>query len=121
MENKIEISDVAVWFKHLHHPELVHRLKALRQQGEISLQIDEVVGRWQRMKTGKDGREVYGIRPVSAMKSVWNEWFKMRKGEDVEIKEVILADDYLAAAAPLFSEWLSDEDEDEDEEAFRDL
>lgn len=117
MENKIEISDVAVWFKQVHHSELVGRLKALRPEEEISLQIDEVVGRWQRMKTGKDGREVYGIRPVGAMKTVWNEWYKTRKGEDVEIKEVILADDYLAAAAPLFSEWLSDEDE----EAFRDL
>jgi len=51
------------------------------------------------------------------MKAVWNEWFRTRKGEAIELREAVLADDYLAAGSALFSEWNSPEDE----EAFRDL
>jgi hypothetical protein len=103
--------------KHVHAPNLALKLNALRPEEEVSLEADGVVGRWQRMKTGKDGREVRAIRPVGSMKSVWNEWFKNRKREHIVIREVALADDYLAASSALFSEWASDEDE----EAFRDL
>ncbi len=113
----MEICDVAIWFKHVHAPSLAKRLGALRPEEEVSLEADGIVGRWQRMKTGKDGREVSAIRPVGSMKSVWNEWFKNRKGERIEIREVALADDYLAATSAIFSEWASEEDE----EAFRDL
>ena len=116
-DNCLEISDVAIWFKHLHTPDLVEKLKSLPPEQEISLETDGVVGRWQRMKTGKDGREVFAIRPVGPMKAIWSNWFKNRKGEIIEIREVAVADDYLAAASTLFSEWASPEDE----EAFRDL
>jgi hypothetical protein len=116
-ENSLEISDVAIWFKHLHAPRLVERLRNLRPEEEVSLEADGVVGRWRRMKTGKDGREVFAIRPVGSMKSIWNKWFKQRKGDIIEVREVTVADDYLAAASTLFSEWASPEDE----EAFRDL
>ncbi len=112
-----EISDVAIWFKHLHTPGLVKRLKNLLPEQEVSLETDGVIGRWRRMKTGKDGREVFAIRPVGPMKVIWNNWFKNRKGEIIEIKEAPVTDDYLAAASALFSEWASPEDE----EAFRDL
>lgn len=114
---RLEISDVAIWFKHVHAPSLAKRLYGLQPEEEVTLEADGVVGRWQRMKTGKDGREVVGIRPVGAMKSVWGNWFKNRKGELIDVREVAVADDYLAATAPLFSEWASPEDE----EAFRDL
>ncbi len=116
-ENCVEITDYVVWFKHLHTKSLLEKLKAIPANGEVSLETDGVVGRWQRMANGNDGRPVFGIKPVGAMKSVWGEWFKNRKGEKVEIREARLADDYLAAASPLFSEWAGDEDE----EAFRDL
>lgn len=113
----LEISGVAIWFKHVHAPSLAKRLYGLQPEEEVTLEADGVVGQWRRMKTGKDGREVVGIRPVGAMKSVWGDWFKNRKGQRIEVREVAIADDYLAASAPLFSEWASPEDE----EAFRDL
>lgn len=116
-DNYLEISDVVIWFKHLHMPGLVRRLNELQPDEEVSLETDGVVGRWQRMKTGKDGREVFAIRPVGSMKSIWNSWFKTRKGQLIEIREAPVADDYLAAASALFSEWAGPEDE----EAFRDL
>ena len=115
--NGIEITDYSIWFAHLHLPGLVSKLEALHPEEEIMLETDGVVGRWQRMKVGRDGRSVQGIKPVGSMKSVWGKWFKSRKGEIIEIREVRLADDYLSAASSLFSEWASPEDE----EAFRDL
>jgi hypothetical protein len=117
MNPEIKIEDVAIWIKHLHSPKLVERLRSLEPEQEITLETGGVIGRWQRMKTGKDGRETLAIRPVGSMKSVWNDWFKSRKGELIEIREVKMADDYLESSSALFSEWSGDEDE----AAFRDL
>jgi hypothetical protein len=114
---KLEISDVAIWFKHVHAKDLLDRLEALKPEDEIVLSVDRVVGRWKRMKTGKDGRPVHAIRPVGPMKEVWGKWYRSRKGERVEIEAVVLADDLLAATSSLMSEWSSEEDES----AFRDL
>ncbi len=114
---KLEITDVAIWFKHVHAADLLAKLESLAPEDEILLSVDRVVGRWQRMKTGKDGRPVHAIRPVGPMKEVWNAWYKSRKGERVEVQSVELADDLLAATSGLMSEWSSDEDES----AFRDL
>jgi hypothetical protein len=115
--DKLEISGVAIWFKHVHAKDLLRRLQALAPEDEIVLSVDRVVGRWQRMRTGKDGRAVYAIRPVGPMKQVWNDWYRSRKGETVEAHAVELADDFLAATAGLMSEWSSEDDES----AFRDL
>ena len=116
-ENLLEISDVAIWFKHVGAPGLAQRLKSLGPDESISLETDGIVGSWQRMKPGQDGRETYGIKPVGVMKDIWNDWFRRRKGEVIQIREVTVVDDYLAAQSVLFSEWASAEDE----AAFRDL
>lgn len=113
----LKISDTVIWFKHLGNPDLIEKLKAYSPDRDITLEADGVVGRWRRMRTGGDGGEVFGIRPVGAMQTVWSQWFKTRKGETIELREVSLVDDYLAAASALFSEWSSPEDE----AAFRDL
>ena len=117
MEAHLEITDVAIWFKHAQGTDLLKPLEALEPESEIELEADGVKGRWKRMKTGVDGRKVNGIVPVGPMKSIWNEWFKTRKGDRIYLRVVEPADDYLAAASVLFSEWNSPEDD----EAFRDL
>lgn len=107
-----------IWFKHVDDPRLLERLQTLHDKETISLDAGGVVGRRKRMKTGKDGRRTDAIRPEGEMKRVWNGWFKAHKGEMIEVREIMLADDYLAAGSKLFaSEWNSEEDE----EAFRDL
>jgi hypothetical protein len=117
MTTSIRIEDHTIWFKHIDEPKMRERLAKLKDDEEINLDVDGVVGRWKRMRTGRDGRPTNAIRPEGAMKAVWNEWFKTRKGEIIELREARLADDYLAANSALFSEWSSPEDE----EAFRDL
>ncbi len=113
----VEISDVAIWIKHIDQRDLQIRLRSLREDETIDLETDGVVGRWIKMKTGSDGRETDGLRPEGSMRQIWHEWFKTRRGARVEIKAVRLADDYLPAIASLFPEWASAEDE----AAFRDL
>lgn len=117
MNPEVKIKDVAIWFKDIHSPILNTRFNELKAGQEITLETDGVVGRWQRMRTGRDGRETMAIRPMGTMKIIWNEWFKSRKGELIEVREVKMADDYLESVSSLFSEWSMAEDED----AFRDL
>ncbi|MGE3363016.1 MAG: hypothetical protein AB7I34_06130 [Rhizobiaceae bacterium] len=117
MESSVTISDHTIWFKHLTDHRLRDRLEKLHDDEAINLEADGVVGRWIRMRTGKNGYRTPAIRPDGNMKAVWNEWFKQRRGENIELREIVLADDYLASGSTLFSEWNSKEDE----EAFRDL
>ena len=112
-----KIKDHAIWFKDISEPSLLKRMEAMQPEEHIVLETDHVVGRWMRMKDGVDGRPTFGIRPAGEMKQIWNEWFKSRKGEFIELRETQLADDYLAAASEMFSEWNTPEDE----EAFNDL
>ena len=114
---EVRIVDVAIWIKHVPSLNLRDRLMALREGDEITLETDGIVGRWQRMKTGKDGREVFGIKPIGAMRQIWNDWYMSRRGESILIRETVVADDYLTAASALFSEW----SQPDDEENFRDL
>jgi hypothetical protein len=116
-ERTVRIEDHTIWFKHVADDQLRGRLESLSDNQEIMLLADGVVGRWKRMRTGSDGRPVLGIKPDGAMKSIWEKWFRNRKGEEIQLREVALADDYLVAGSALFSEWNSPEDD----EAFRDL
>ena len=117
MVPQVQITDVAIWFKHIEGERLRERLKNLSDNEQISLEADGVVGAWIRMKTGRDGRPTDAIRPQGRMKLVWSDWFKKRKGELIPLREVKVADNYLSNVATLFPEWESPEDE----EAFRDL
>ena len=112
-----EIIDSVIWFKSITSPDLLRFLHAADADEQVTLKADNIVGPWQRMKPGKDGRPTLGIRPVGPMKEVWSEWYRTRRGEKITLQPVSTADDYLAATAALFSEWNSPEDE----EAFRDL
>ncbi len=117
MTTQVRISDVAIWIKHVEGNELRDRLRAMRDEEYINLEADGVVGRWIRMRTGKDGRPTEAIRPEGSMKEVWSNWYRERRGQTIDLREVRLADDYIANVAPLFPEWESEEDE----AAFRDL
>lgn len=117
MNAHVILTDFAIWFKHVEGDTLVLRLRELKAEEEISLEVDGVVGRWIRMKTGSDGRPTEGIRPHGSMKKVWSGWYKKRRGNTLALREVPVADGYLAAVSKLFPEWESPEDE----EAFRDL
>ena len=117
LHSSVKISDSVIWFKHLDVPAFVQRLERLKPDDSILLEADGVPGRWQRMQTGSDNRLVLGIKPVGEMKDTWQTWFARRKGERIEVREIAVVDEYLAASSALFVEWASASDE----EAFRDL
>lgn len=113
----VTITDNSIWLKHIEgDPKLTKRLRELAEEEVIDLEVGGVVGRWQRMRTGKDGRPTPGIKPIEGMQQVWARMLADR-GRVVKIREVKTADSYLAALTPLMSEW----DTQEDEEAYRDL
>lgn len=114
---KVTIADNSIWLKHIEQDKpLRDKLKALQPGEAIDLEVAGVVGRWARVKDGKDGRPTEAIQPIESMKQVWTQMQKDR-GRVVEVREVLSADSFLAALRPLLSEW----DSPEDEEAYRDL
>ncbi|MCO8144624.1 hypothetical protein NHN26_05240 [Rhodovulum tesquicola] len=106
-----KVEDVTMWFKHVDSAALRARLEALDSEEEIALEVQNVVGRWRRMRTGRDGRRVNGLRPVGPMKDVWLGWFETEKGKVVTVRTVTMADDFSGAASALMVEWTSPEDE----------
>ena len=114
---KVKISDNSIWLKHIENDRpLRDRLASLRAGQTVELEIAGVVGTWERMRDGADGRPTEGIRPIDAMKRVWTQ-MQSSRGQIVDIRPVTTADSYLTALATTLVEWESSEDE----EAFRDL
>jgi hypothetical protein len=113
----LEICDDAIWATQIEGSKaLTQKILSLAQGEVVELEIDGIVGRWEKMRDGKDGRPTSGIKPIGPMKEIWKR-FQSRRGAVVEVREVRTADAYLAALSDIMSEWNSPEDE----EAFRDL
>jgi len=114
---KIKIADNSIWLKHIEDDRpLRDRLASLSAGETVKLEVAGVVGVWERMKNGPDGRPTPGIKPIDSMKRAWTAMQKDR-GKVVNIRQVVDADSFLASLALTLSEW----DSPGDEEAFRDL
>ncbi len=108
---KVEIRDDAIWISHIESGKaLQERLMALKAGDSLDLEVNGVVGTWERMRDGRDGRPTPGIKPVAEMRQVWA---RMREhtGRIVDIREVVTATSYLDAVAATLTEWNSAEDE----------
>ena len=113
----VKIGDVLLWAKHIEGDrQLQDRIINLPAGHSIDLEIDGIVGHWEKAKVGKDGRPTEAIKPVGPMREIWKR-FQARRGDIVRIRETRTADSYLQAASELMTEWNSEADE----EAFRDL
>lgn len=111
------IKDNAIWIKHIEAgPQICEMINQMKPGELVDLEVDGIVGKWERMRDGEDGRPTYGIKPVAEMREIWKK-MQSRRGEIVKMREVVTADTYLASLAPSLSEW----DSPEDEEAYRDL
>ncbi|MDP1729615.1 MAG: hypothetical protein Q8L54_00230 [Devosia sp.] len=114
---KVKIRDNSIWLNHIEGDRpLRERLQSMKPGQIVDLEVDGIVGRWERMKNGRDGRPTPGIKPIEAMRDVWKR-MQSQRGRVVDLRAVRTADSYLAALTPLLSEW----DSPEDEEAYRDL
>jgi hypothetical protein len=114
---KVVIRDNSIWFKHVEGDErLRSRIASLPPGATIDLEVGGIVGRWERMQDGRDGRPTEGLKPIAEMREVWNR-LQEERGRIVDIREVRTADAYLASLTPLLSEW----DSPEDDLAYRDL
>lgn len=113
----LQIRDDSIWVKHIDGDKALRdRLTSLRPGETIELDVGGIVGSWEKMRDGADGRPTSGIKPAGPMREVWKR-MQARRGEIVPVREIATAETYLAALTPLMSEWNSPEDED----AYRDL
>jgi hypothetical protein len=113
----VEIRDDTIWANHIEGGKVLKdRIESLGPGEVIELEVDGIVGSWEKTRVGRDGRRQQSIKPIGNMKTIWKR-FQSRRREVVEIREVRTADSYLAALGETLSEWNSPEDE----EAFRDL
>jgi len=113
----VTIRDDTLWANHIEGgASLKERIESMRPGDVIELEVDGIVGSWEKTRIAKDGRAQQSIKPIGNMKKIWKR-FQARRKEVVEIREVRTADSYLAALSDTLSEW----DSPADEEAFRDL
>lgn len=87
------IEDYSMWFKHISKNDLlVSRLRALRAGDEVRLRVGGIEGVWERKRDGRNNVPTEGLKPKSEeIRKIWFDWFRNRKGEEVEI-ELILPD-----------------------------
>ena len=112
-----KVRDDVIWASHIEgDSDLRERVLQLRERAVIELEVDGIVGQWEKMKVGRDGRPTNAIKPVGPMREVWKQ-FQQRRGEILPIRETQSADRYLASLQSTLTEWNSPEDE----EAFRGL
>jgi len=107
----VTIRDDAIWISHIEGSRaLQERLRRLPAGEALDLEVDGIVGTWERMRDGRDGRPTPGIKPISHMKQVWAE-MRQKTGRTVKIREVVTAESYLSAVSRTLEEWNSPEDE----------
>lgn len=85
----IEIQDVVLWPMNIKGtPKLRERLLALKAEDIVSLKVDGKITIWERMRDGKDGRPVKGLKPCDARtRELWQSLYRDRKGNLVSIAE----------------------------------
>jgi hypothetical protein len=116
----VQITDNSLWVKHVENDEaLAARILNLEDNAPIILQVDGKPVLFRKMRTGKDGRAVSGVRPDETFKKYWNDLYQKRRGErlPIALADVPPADPYLASIAALLSEW----DSPADNAAYNDL
>lgn len=86
----IEVQDVVLWPVNVKSaPKLRERLLALKSEAIVSLKIDGTNTVWERMRDGKDGRPVNGLKPCdSRTREFWRALFRDRRGELITIAEI---------------------------------
>lgn len=113
----LKIGDDLLWAKQIEGDnELRNQIVNLPPGATIDLEVDGIVGHWEKAKIGKDGRPTAAIKPIGPMREIWKR-FQARRGEIVKVRETRTADSYLKAISETLTEWNSPADE----EAFRDL
>jgi hypothetical protein len=109
MQN-VRLTDHVIWFKYIEDDTLLERLRKLRAEEEINLEIGGIVGRWIRVGNSRDGRPTDAIKPSGPMHRIWNEWYVSRRGDRLSVREAPLTG-MTPTTNNLFPEWQTAEDE----------
>ena len=78
---QVEVRDHVLWVKHIRdHDFLASVLSELGQGGRIELEVNGFRGVWEKMKDGRDGRPMPGIKPQGPARGHWHELYKKKRG-----------------------------------------
>lgn len=96
----VEIQDYSIWIKHVRGSSSVSAyLSALRGGQAVTLRVDGHVGVWEKMRDGTHGLPTNGLKPIGAMRGLWGDLYKSRKGELVSL-EIVDGPDYAIGKSP---------------------
>ena len=77
----VEIRDDTIWANHIEGGKILKdRIISLAPGEVIELQVDGIVGAWEKTRIGKDGRPQQSIKPIGNMKTIWKS-FQARRHE----------------------------------------
>ena len=68
---KAKLTDQCLWIAHIEPGSLKEALSSVHPDGVISLNVDGDVIAFQRMATGRDGRQTNGFNPVGSNAGIW--------------------------------------------------
>lgn len=78
----VTIRDEAIWISHIENGQrLRERILSLKPEETLDLEVNGVVGRWARMRNGKDGRPRFGIRPIRGMRAILARMRRLETGK----------------------------------------
>jgi hypothetical protein len=89
IKGMIEVQDSVLWPMNIKgNTNLRDDLMAMKAEQIRTLKVAGHSTTWERMKDGKDGRPVHGLKPCgSHTKNLWGDLYRERKGELVTIEE----------------------------------
>jgi hypothetical protein len=92
---QVEVSDYALWIKHIHGGEaLKRRLEALAPDETVILRIAGDEGMWRKMSAYRtSGRPTPGLSPIGPMQARWGELYRRYKAEGGGLVEIELVSD----------------------------
>ena len=114
---QVRLNGDAIWLRGIEgDKDLREAIRALSPGDTIDLEIAGVVGTWEKMRDGRDGRPTQAIRPVGSMRETWRS-MQAKRGQILQVRRAPAAMSELMALRHLLEEW----DTPEDDEAYRDL
>ena len=85
-EATVEVRDHVLWTKHIQGDDaLKATLNTLGEGSQIELEVDGLLGAWQKMNDGRGGQPTPGIKPVGPARSHWHALVRDRLGSMVTI------------------------------------
>ena len=99
---QVEISDYAMWIKHIHGNDALRaQLDRLQPGTTIALRVDGSPGIWRKMEAYRgSGRTTPGLRPIGPAKAHWGSLYRRYKPTGGRLVDIEVVDGGEPAGGP---------------------